>query len=104
MPPADGAEIDAVRQQERQPGSQPRATRDAPRKRTKRAPTPTIAQSSKGGHEDSKAQAGTVKNPISLDELAALDADNKRLRRLLAEQLHAQNLLLKKRLARFDAA
>lgn len=40
---------------------------------------------------------------ISLDELAALDADNERLRRLLAEQLHAQNLLLKKMLARFDA-
>ncbi|PND24086.1 hypothetical protein CN933_29600 [Sinorhizobium sp. M4_45] len=36
---------------------------------------------------------------ISLDELAALDADG-RLRRLLAEQLHAQNLLLKKMLAR----
>jgi hypothetical protein len=39
---------------------------------------------------------------ISLDELAALDADNERLRRL-AEQPHAQNLLLKKMLARFDA-
>jgi hypothetical protein len=37
---------------------------------------------------------------ISLDKLAALDADNERLRRLLAEQLHAQNLLLKKMLAR----
>lgn len=39
----------------------------------------------------------------SLDELATLEADNKRLKRLLAEQLRAQNLWLKKMLKRFDA-
>ncbi|MDW9414265.1 hypothetical protein GOB15_07320 [Sinorhizobium meliloti] len=39
----------------------------------------------------------------SLDELATLEADNKRLKRLLAEQLRAQNLWLKKMLERFDA-
>ncbi|WP_081160609.1 hypothetical protein [Ensifer aridi] len=93
-----------VQVQESQPASQPRTTSTGtPRKRPKRAPAQTIAHNSKVGHEDRKAQTGTVDNPISLDELAALDADNKRLKRLLAEQLRAQNLWLKKMLERFDA-
>jgi hypothetical protein len=41
--------------------------------------------------------------PISLGEVAALDTENKRLKRLLAKQLRAQNLQLKKMLERFDA-
>ncbi|MQX77210.1 hypothetical protein GHK80_13585 [Sinorhizobium medicae] len=41
-------------------------------------------------------------NPVSHDELAALDADNKRLKRLLAERLRAQNFRLKRMLERFD--
>jgi len=53
-------------------------------------------------YEDRRAQPGTADNPISDDELAALDADNKRLKRLLAERLRAQNLRLKKMLERFD--
>ena len=48
-----------------------------------------IAHNSKVGKEDRKPHAGTVGNPISVDELAALDAVNKRLKRLLAEQLRA---------------
>ncbi|WP_034858973.1 hypothetical protein [Sinorhizobium sojae] len=91
--------------QESQPASQPRTTSTGtPRKRAKRAAAQAIAYDSKARHEDRKAQSGTVDNPIFLDELAALDADNKRLKRLLAEQLRAQNLWLKKMLERFDAA
>ncbi|MQX13443.1 hypothetical protein GHK62_01345 [Sinorhizobium terangae] len=37
----------------------------------------------------------------SADELALLDAENKRLRQLLANQLRAQNAELKKMLERF---
>lgn len=89
--------------QQSQPASQPRTTSiGTPRKRAKRAASQTIAHNSKLGHEDRKAQAATVGDPISLDELAALDADNKRLKGLLADQLRAQNLWLKKMLRRFD--
>ncbi|MCG5486914.1 MAG: hypothetical protein KK482_25035 [Sinorhizobium meliloti] len=87
-----------------QTASQRRTTStDTSRKRAKRAPVQTIALNSNVGHEDRQAQTGTVDNPISLDELAALDTDNKRLKRLLAERLREQNLWLKKMLARFTA-
>ncbi|QFI70616.1 hypothetical protein EKH55_5742 (plasmid) [Sinorhizobium alkalisoli] len=87
-----------------QPASKPRTTSTGtPRKRAKRAPAQTIAHNSNVGHEDREAQTGTVDNPISLDELAALEADNKRLKGLLAKHLRAQNLWLKKMLERFDA-
>ncbi len=92
-----------VQVEERQPASQPRTTSTGtPRKRAKRAHTQTVAHNSAVGNEDPKPQTGAVNEPISLDELAALDADNRRLKRLLAEQLHAQNLQLEKMLARFD--
>ncbi|AGA08380.1 hypothetical protein GOA59_31510 [Sinorhizobium meliloti] len=99
------AAVEAVAQvQEGQPASQRRATTTGtPRKRAKRAAAKTMAHNSKVGHEDRQAQTGTVDSPISVDELATLDADNKRLKRLLAEQLRAQNLWLKKMLERFDA-
>ncbi|MEJ6850194.1 hypothetical protein [Sinorhizobium fredii] len=117
VPFADGTAIDiskhheaddpaeaVVQVQESQPASQPRATSTGtPRKRTKRVPAQTIAHNSNVEHEDRKAQTGTVNDPISLDELATLDAENKRLKRLLAEQLRAQNLWLKKKLERFYA-
>ena len=89
--------------QESQPASQPGTpSPSSPLRRAKRAADRTIARTSKVGHEGRKEQAGTVDNPISLDELAALDADNKRLKGLLAEHLRAQNLWLKKMLERFD--
>ncbi|QQF06254.1 hypothetical protein [Sinorhizobium meliloti] len=96
------AAVEAVAQvQETQPASQRRTTSTGtPRKR---ALAQTIAHNSEVGNEDRKPQTGTVDNPISVDELATLDADNKRLKRLLAEQLRAQNLWLKKMLERFDA-
>ncbi|MDW9500546.1 hypothetical protein CN074_13005 [Sinorhizobium medicae] len=100
-PPAAEA---VVQVQESQPASQPRTiTTGTPRKRARRGAAKTMANDSQVGHEDRQAQTGTVDSPISLDELAALEADNKRLKRLLAEQLRAQNLWLKKMLERFDA-
>ncbi|NRP75266.1 hypothetical protein ILFOPFJJ_06189 [Ensifer psoraleae] len=89
--------------QESRLASQARTTSTGtPRKRAKRAAAQTITVNSKLGHEDRKPQTGPVDNPISLDELAALDTANKRLKRLLADQLRAQNLWLKQMLERFD--
>ncbi len=96
------AAVEAVAQvQESQPASQ-RRTRSTGTPR-KRALATTIAHNSEVGNEDRQPQAGTVDGPISVDELATLNADNKRLKRLLAEQLRVQNLWLKKMLERFDA-
>lgn len=114
IPVANGAEISkhheaddpaeaVVQVEESQPPSQRRTTSTgSPRKRARR-PTQAIADNSKVGQEDRQAQTGTDDKAISLDELAALDADNKRLKRLLAEQLRAQNLWLKKMLERIDS-
>ncbi|ACP21617.1 conserved hypothetical protein (plasmid) [Sinorhizobium fredii NGR234] len=117
IPIADGAEVEiskhhgadhpaeaVVQGREIQPTAQPRTTgTETPRRRAKRAPAQTIAQNSKPGHKDRDAQIGSVDNPVSRDELAALDADNKRLKRLLAERLREQNLWLNKKLERFNA-
>ncbi|MDK1389640.1 hypothetical protein QN224_30155 [Sinorhizobium sp. 8-89] len=93
----------AAQVEESQPISQPPTTpRAIPRKRTKRAPARAAARNLNVGRADRNAQTGAVKDPISLDELDALEADNKRLKRLLAEQLFARNARLKKMLARFD--
>ncbi|MCA1371536.1 hypothetical protein I6F15_30095 [Bradyrhizobium sp. BRP14] len=43
-----------------------------------------------------------IERPISRDELATLEAENKRLKRLLAERILAQNLQLKRMLDRFN--
>jgi hypothetical protein len=87
-----------VQVQESQPPSA-----GTPRKRAKRAAAQTITHNSKLDHEGRRAETRPIENPISLDELAALEVENKRLKRLLAEQLRAQNLRLKKMLERFDA-
>jgi hypothetical protein len=102
QPEADRpAATEAVAQvQESEPVSQSRpARRSTVRKRVKRP-----VQKNNSKHEDLKAQTRAVKNPISLEDLATLDADNKRLRRLLAERLRAQNVRLNKMLERFDTA
>ncbi|WFU50741.1 hypothetical protein [Sinorhizobium terangae] len=94
----------AVQVEESQPAPQRRATSSGtPRMRAQRAPAQTIALNSTVGHDDRQPRTGTVDNPTCHDELAAVDADNKRLKRLLAEQLRAQNLWLKKMLERFGA-
>ncbi|MCO5966666.1 hypothetical protein [Sinorhizobium meliloti] len=54
-----------------------------------------------GVHQDESEQTKSVEHAISLEEVAALDAENKRLKSLLAEQFRAENLELKKMLERF---
>lgn len=101
---ADRPAADDVGQvQESRAVSQPRKTSTrTSRKSVNRAPTQVIARVLKGANEEQSAQSGTAGDPISFDELAALDAENKRLTKLLAASLHAQNLQLKKMLERFD--
>ncbi|WP_325053508.1 hypothetical protein [Sinorhizobium medicae] len=113
----DGAQFEAPREneagtaagaveqaQEMQAVSQrPMTSMNARRKRTKRTGAHRVNDGSKGPREDQNPQTNTVKDAF-FDELAVLEAENKRLKRLLATQLHAQNLRLKKMLERFDAA
>ncbi|WEJ08677.1 hypothetical protein N0Q90_00810 (plasmid) [Sinorhizobium sp. M103] len=88
---------------ETQPVSGPQATSRGPsRRRAKHAPARAIASSSTRPNERQNGQSATADNATSLEDLAALDAENKRLKRLLAEQLYAQNLQLKRMLERFD--
>ncbi|NTG75557.1 hypothetical protein G6M02_19705 [Agrobacterium rhizogenes] len=95
--------VEAVAQvQESQPSLRPRATsEDVAPKRAKRGPV--TAHVSVGAHDDQSTQSKTAMAQISFGEMAALDTENKRLKRLLAKQLRAQNQQLKKMLERFDA-
>ncbi|NTF97902.1 hypothetical protein [Rhizobium rhizogenes] len=94
--------VEAVAQvQESQPSLRPRAiAEDVAPKRAKRGPA--TVHVSVGAREDQNTQSKTATDPISLGEVAALVTENKRLKRLLAKQLHAQNQQLKKMLERFD--
>ncbi|NTH48919.1 hypothetical protein G6K98_30115 [Agrobacterium rhizogenes] len=94
--------VEAVAQnRESQPSLRPRATSGGiVKKRAKRGPA--TAHVSVGAHEDQNTQSKIALAPISFGEVAALDAENKRLKRLLAKQLRAQNLQLRKMLERFD--
>ncbi|CAN7669932.1 hypothetical protein LJR255_005265 [Pararhizobium sp. LjRoot255] len=120
MRAADGSQVEVLKQQdadrpaadvaaqaqESQPMSQPprpspRPSGGTPHLRAWHASADEIARIAMDTNEAQSAQSKTARDPISFDEVAALDAENKRLRRLLAEHLHAQNLQLKKMLARF---
>ncbi|PKA40004.1 hypothetical protein CWR43_29210 [Rhizobium sullae] len=82
---------------ERKPGPQPQTTSTGtPRKHVKRGPV------AMGRNKPRSAESVTARDVVSLEDVAALDAENKRLKTLLAEQLHLQNLQLKKMLERFD--
>ncbi|AUX79471.1 hypothetical protein [Sinorhizobium fredii] len=80
----------------------PRALRSTARQSARRIPV--RKKSAKDTKDDARAQSAAIEHPISLDELAALEAENKRLKSLLAEQLRVQNVQLKTMLARFSAA
>ncbi|MBY3158022.1 hypothetical protein HFO56_37585 [Rhizobium laguerreae] len=67
------------------------------RKHIKRGPV------SMGRSKPRSAKSVTARVAVSFEEVTALDAENKRLKRLVAEQLLAQNLQLTKMLERFDA-
>ncbi|WP_018098954.1 hypothetical protein [Sinorhizobium meliloti] len=88
--------------EETQPTSGPQATpRGRSRKRARYVPARAIGSTSTRPNERKNGPSATADNASSLEEVAALEAENKRLKRLLAEQLYAQNLQLKRMLARF---
>lgn len=88
--------------QKSQPTSQPRSrSRQTPGKPAKRAAANVVAHISNSEQEDQSDRANTAEHRISSDELAVLDAENKRLKRLMAEHLRAENSKLKKMLERF---
>lgn len=103
---ADCPAVEAVAHgQESQPTAQPQAaSARAARKRASYGSTHANAQTFTGAYQKQSAQSVTFKDPISLDEVTALEAENKRLKGLLAEQLRAENLRLNKMLERFDVA
>jgi hypothetical protein len=68
-----------------------------PRRRRLRVVMPD----SKGADEPRKPLASAETTPVSVDELAALDAENKRLRQLLVNQLRVENAELERMLKRF---
>lgn len=54
----------------------------------------------KSGHQN--ARSATAAEPVFLDEIAVLDAENKRLKQQLVEHFRDQNLRLKQMLGRFE--
>lgn len=116
IPSVDGAEGEVPKQhkadlpagevvtemQESQPVPQPRrASRGTPRKSAKPVPAHVVTEFATGRNEGATTPSMTACDPVSFEELAALDAENRRLKRLLAERLRAENLQLQKKLARF---
>ncbi|NTG64809.1 hypothetical protein [Rhizobium rhizogenes] len=88
--------------QESGPASQPHVTTiGVTQNRAKRASGRRIPHISMTALGDQGGQSETAVNPISVDEVAVLDAENKRLKKLLVEQLRGQNLQLEKMLERF---
>ncbi|APO71107.1 hypothetical protein IE4872_PD00577 (plasmid) [Rhizobium gallicum] len=79
-----------------------RTSSDTPRNRVKRGPLRATAHVAMRRNKLRIVEAVTARDAVSLEEVTTLDAENKRLKRLLAERLHAQNLQLKKMLERFD--
>lgn len=85
-----------------QPEAQFQPTPVAVRIRAKRGPVHTTAKADP--RRVKSARSETIGIVISPDDVTALDAENKRLKRLLAERLRGENLQLKKMLERFAAA
>ncbi|PDT16585.1 hypothetical protein CO670_11485 [Rhizobium sp. J15] len=89
--------------QEGQPALQPAAAaKRAPRKYSKTKPAApvalaVIAEANPRPHFEAEDAPG------SKQDIAFLEAENKRLKRLRAEQLHAENLQLRTMLARFES-
>ncbi|MGF6259031.1 hypothetical protein [Ensifer sp. LBL] len=76
-------------------------TRSAPKQTSRKKasrPAPNTTLASVGEDPDLQSRSTPM---TSLEELAALDAENSRLRKLLANQLRVQNATLKRMLERF---
>ncbi|OWV72446.1 hypothetical protein ATY76_06370 [Rhizobium sp. R339] len=88
--------------QESQPASKPAAaSKRAPRRYSKREPA-TVA-SALTVEANPRPQFEAEDAPASKQDIAFLEAENKRLKSLRAEQLHAENLQLRTMLARFES-
>lgn len=76
--------------------------KDTARKRARR----TVTQAINGEdrlNEDFSTQSVTAADAVSLQEVAALELENKRLRKMLAEVLRTENVQIRRMLERFDA-
>lgn len=94
--------VEAIAQtQEIQPVPQPGTTSSDP---SPTRPESAVEDVTAGTNEEPSVQSSAAQDEVSFDELIALDAENQRLKGLLTQQLHAQNLQLKKMLERFGAA
>ncbi|CDM62122.1 MULTISPECIES: hypothetical protein [Rhizobium] len=80
------------------------ASKNADGKSRKRKPARETGRLRTGKTTDLREKSEAILSSISLDEVIALDAENRRLKRLWAEHLHRQNLQLKKMLERFGVA
>lgn len=85
--------------QENLPASRPR-TQTVRKRKNGAKPIPVVALTNTAASRENLAMSHDA-NPITFDELAMLDAENKQLKRLLANQLRAQNLQLTLMLERF---
>ncbi|WP_034884322.1 hypothetical protein M728_005569 (plasmid) [Ensifer sp. WSM1721] len=94
-------EFEAVTQMpESQPVSGPTTSRGAVGKRAHFARVQAMHESMRT-HEDQSQRSNAPGGLLFVDEVAALDMENRRLKRRLAERLCAENLKLKKMLERF---
>ncbi len=80
-----------------------RASRGDSRKHAERSPVRVVVDFTIGMNEEGSLQTLIAPDPDCFDDLTALDAENRRLKRLLAEQLWAENAKLTKMLERFDS-
>ncbi len=78
-----------------------RASRGGARRHAEPSPVRVVANVAIGMDEEGSQQSLKAPDPDCVDGLTALDAENKRLKRLLAEQLQAENFQLRKMLERF---
>ncbi|MBZ7927591.1 hypothetical protein LAC81_37265 (plasmid) [Ensifer adhaerens] len=99
--PLTVSKIDQVADPEQAPIELPTVSKIA--KSPKKAPRKRVARVLPGAAKDDPQvlPAEPVTAPIDADDLDTLDAENKRLRLLLANQLRAQNAQLKRMLERF---
>lgn len=75
-------------------------TRGLPKRAGGKPPCPSPRTASEPTEKKSDLESRSART-MPLEELASLDAENSRLRKLLTEQLRAQNVILKKMLERF---
>lgn len=81
-----------------------KTSRGRARKTARHPATRSLVRISADNDDGQSGISPSIPESISIDRLAALDEENKRLRKLLANQLHAENRQLKKMLVRFDAS